>query len=321
MRLSLVIALLATTVLPVARTASAERLPVTVYSAANGLPHDRVTCIVGDSRGFLWFCTPAGLSRFDGQRFVNYDAAHGLSHPAINQIVEARDGTYWVATNGGGVCRFTPTARRDELFRCLAVGDGFANRVNVLLVDRRGRLWAGTDTGLFHFNPADWARGFEPDRSAAPKTNVWAVAEDAVGDVWVGGNGGLSRFVGGQYRRTYVLPAQGRTVWGLMVDRGNRLWIAHDAGAFVTQPTPLPADDSNLPLWRTLSAGDGLTIGRPGTFQESADGHVWIGSEIWAPIGRGVIEFDGSRLQSYAAQHGLGEDPVVVQICWEVHDG
>ncbi|WP_219341191.1 hypothetical protein, partial [Nevskia soli] len=45
-------------------------LPIRAYSAADGLAADRVTCSLPDTRGFLWFCTPEGLSRFDGYRFV-----------------------------------------------------------------------------------------------------------------------------------------------------------------------------------------------------------------------------------------------------------
>jgi hypothetical protein len=36
-----------------ATAASGERLPISVYAAANGLAHDRVKCLVRDSRGFL----------------------------------------------------------------------------------------------------------------------------------------------------------------------------------------------------------------------------------------------------------------------------
>ena len=72
-----------------AASASAERLPVTSYTTTNGLPHDRIKQIFRDSRGFLWFGTAAGLSRFDGERFVTYTVAHGLSHASINDVIEA----------------------------------------------------------------------------------------------------------------------------------------------------------------------------------------------------------------------------------------
>ena len=89
-------------------TASAEQLPITAYTTADGLAHERVRCIVADSRRFLWFCGREGLSRFDGQEFTTYGAAQGLAIQSINAILETSRGVYWVATNGAGVYRLNP---------------------------------------------------------------------------------------------------------------------------------------------------------------------------------------------------------------------
>ena len=42
----------------VATIASAERLPARAYTTSDGLGHDRVLCVVQDSRGFLWPVPP-----------------------------------------------------------------------------------------------------------------------------------------------------------------------------------------------------------------------------------------------------------------------
>src|SRR5271163_1493622 len=42
-----------------------ELLPIRSYTIADGLPADQVIGIVPDSRGFVWFLTSEGLSRFD----------------------------------------------------------------------------------------------------------------------------------------------------------------------------------------------------------------------------------------------------------------
>ena len=55
-----------------ASMASAERLPVQGFNINNGLAGNSIHNIVRDSRGFLWFCTSEGLSRFDGYQFVNF---------------------------------------------------------------------------------------------------------------------------------------------------------------------------------------------------------------------------------------------------------
>src|SRR6185436_9629561 len=71
-------------------SAAAERLPLKSYTTTDGLAHNVVNKIVRDSRGFLWFCTADGLSRFDGYTFANYGTEHGLPHPNVTNILETR---------------------------------------------------------------------------------------------------------------------------------------------------------------------------------------------------------------------------------------
>src|SRR2546427_7592371 len=89
------------------REGRAEQLPIKNYTTADGLPHNVINKIVRDSRGFLWFCTEEGLSRFDGYSFTNFGMEQGLPHASVNDLLETRAGDYWVAT-GGGLVRFNP---------------------------------------------------------------------------------------------------------------------------------------------------------------------------------------------------------------------
>ena len=63
---------------------SAQRLPLKPYTVADGLPNNVINKIVRDSRGFLWFCTGEGLSRFDGYSFTNFGVDQGLPHAIVN---------------------------------------------------------------------------------------------------------------------------------------------------------------------------------------------------------------------------------------------
>src|SRR5262245_30577918 len=135
--------------------AAAERLPLKSYDTTDGLPSTFVLKIVRDSRGFLWFATRDGLARFDGSRFVTYGPGSCPAIPTVNHALEARDGAYWIATNGAGICRLGPDSPLPQApgdhrdVRVYRLGDDLADRVNMLHEDRSGRLWAGTDGGLF----------------------------------------------------------------------------------------------------------------------------------------------------------------------------
>ena len=134
----------------------AEQLPIRVYTTEDGLPSKQVARIVRDSRGFLWFCTPEGLARFDGYRFTTYGAAQGLTDRVVTQIVETAAGNYWIAT-GNGLFRLRPGGtgkpiQRPVLFSANGEREpGF----NVLALDQSGLLWASAASGTLFRMEAD----------------------------------------------------------------------------------------------------------------------------------------------------------------------
>lgn len=70
----------------------AERLPIKAFTTAEGLAQNSVKRIVRDSRGFLWFCTDEGLSRFDGYTFTIYTTAHVEADRCRHNRVNKRRG-------------------------------------------------------------------------------------------------------------------------------------------------------------------------------------------------------------------------------------
>ena len=94
-------------IMTAAQVVMAERLPLKTYTTAEGLPHNAINKIVRDSRGFLWFCTEDGLSRFDGYSFTNYGVDQGLPHRNVTDFLETRSGELWLGTSAGLV-KFNP---------------------------------------------------------------------------------------------------------------------------------------------------------------------------------------------------------------------
>jgi len=92
-----------------ASTLRAERFPLKVYTSADGLGSSFVDTLTRDSRGFMWFATRDGLSRFDGRRFVTYQVGTENVAPGIESILETRKGVYRIVT-ASGLYRFRPDA-------------------------------------------------------------------------------------------------------------------------------------------------------------------------------------------------------------------
>src|SRR5437867_98868 len=65
------------------------------YNVEDGLAHSVVGAIYQDRKGFLWFATADGLSRFDGYRFTNYGKADGLPSAVVTSITEDAKGNLW----------------------------------------------------------------------------------------------------------------------------------------------------------------------------------------------------------------------------------
>ena len=130
-----------------------ELLPIRNYTTADGLAADHVNCIVPDSRGFLWFCTSEGLSRFDGYHFVSYGVREGLAHRNVSTLVETRSGGYFVGT-ALGMARINPGGEGARFTTYAPERDPSQNYVADLSESRSGKILCATSTGLFEWDAA-----------------------------------------------------------------------------------------------------------------------------------------------------------------------
>jgi|GEM_PF-3538441 len=80
---------------------AAQPFNFTTYREANGLPSGYIESAMEDSRGYLWLSTFGGMSRFDGQHFVNYGVKEGLPSNLVDFITEDKRGRLWITTRKG----------------------------------------------------------------------------------------------------------------------------------------------------------------------------------------------------------------------------
>ena len=65
------------------------------YGVEDGLPSSEVYQVFQDSKGYIWFATDMGVSRFNGYEFINFDIENGLSKNTIFEIFEDHHGKIW----------------------------------------------------------------------------------------------------------------------------------------------------------------------------------------------------------------------------------
>ena len=82
----------------------------------NGLSHSSVTCILQDSKGFMWFGTQDGLNKYDGYTFKIFknDPADpaSLANNFIFSIYENPAGDLYIETQGQILHRYNPVRNR-----------------------------------------------------------------------------------------------------------------------------------------------------------------------------------------------------------------
>lgn len=71
----------------------------THFTTADGLANNTVRSMLQDNKGFIWLCTENGLSRYDGNSFVNYRPIEGvpsLPDCRVRKLQEDSEGRLWI---------------------------------------------------------------------------------------------------------------------------------------------------------------------------------------------------------------------------------
>ncbi len=276
-----------------------ERLPIRIFTTADGLPSEEVNQVLQDSRGFLWLATPEGLARYDGYSFTTLALKDGLPEADVTAFSESRDGRYWVGTRSGYVCRFDPAASRP--FRCVRLPQ--RTRVNVLREDAAGNTWVAANHGVFQLVSGIATPIAKPVAFDEPGRRVKAmglfVAAD--GTVWVstGGTTLYRRHPDGAVDRFPLNPGADDTISTLspfVQDANGQLWLGTKNG--LKRLAPGTPAGGNL-VTATYTMQDGLPDNHISAALASPDGSLWLGTEA------GLAHFDGSRFQTYTVANGL----------------
>ena len=129
------------------------------YTSDDGLPHNSICDIHQDRQGYLWLCTWYGLSRYDGNGFVNYTMLPGdysnLSHNRILSVDEDAEGYLWVTTYDYHVYRFDVDTEEFVAVPADLEGFPYTNmKVGEVLCDSKGDVWVAVDgAGLLRVRP------------------------------------------------------------------------------------------------------------------------------------------------------------------------
>lgn len=155
------------------------------YTIHDGLPTQRMNCILQDNRGFMWFGTNTGIAFFDGYTFrkkLPLAEDCGLYEVSVACLAQDEDGRIWFGTDGGLYCY---DVSANELCR-VAPNDWTIDRVRGMAFDLSGCLWVRTEWFFFRLDfKHDDFRIYAPDKYFSPTDfvitksgNIWILALD-----------------------------------------------------------------------------------------------------------------------------------------------
>ena len=260
-------------------------------NARNGLTSSQINCILKDTKGYVWFGTPAGLYRYDGYVFKNFqcDSQDGSSLPDsyIYSIQEALDGTLWINT-AAGYCIYYPQAESfaREMKQTFA-RMGIETVPDIIYIDKHKNIWGAIpNKGIVSYNMQQqllYEFGYTNDAHGIPQGNICSISECR--------DGALIVYDDGRIACCDVMRQQ-HTVWvtneiaqkklrkssslKAFADQMDNIWLYGQGTLFVYK--------KNANIWDT-TIGDklGLTgIGVDNTVNGMGgdrNGNIWIGTD------------------------------------------
>lgn len=253
------------------------RHTISRWTLENGLPANKIRSLLQTRDGYLWIGNVHALVRFDGVRFTTFDPENTpelRGHRSIGRcLYEDPDGRLWIGTENGLLCR---AADRFVTFAGeLELRD---EKLHAIAGRRAGELWIGAERGL-----ARWD-GHQVQWIELPGIHrVLSLAAAPDGTLWIGSPGAVTRY-DPQTRRVLRTLAHSDLGWraatvdvyGLLLDRRQRLWISSTHGIALL-------DTPDAPPIRL----EGSVLHSSAGLAENAMGHVLVarGSETGHHLG------------------------------------
>ncbi len=279
------------------------------FDENHGLGAGRITEIIEDQAGNVWFGTAKGLSKYreasdfksDTRLFETFDFDNGLIDEEIWSVLIDDDGLIWVGTING-VYQFD--GQKFEKFNLpkASVKDTTSilsfDRVSQIIQDRNGTMWFGTDGfGLTSFKESEGFQHFTKE-NGLPDNNIYSLLEDSRGNIWVGTMyGGLARWNGVDFfKYPFGNPIRGWEIGALYEDSKSQVWLASENHGIYRY-------NATYDSFTNFHKGQGLMSDGVLSIYEDRAGRYWLGG--WGGLFRYFPdEKDSTRLFSAVTKDG-----------------
>ena len=152
--------------------------------------YDRVTSIVEDRDGGLWFGTDGfGICKYNGTTFSHLTVENGLCNNSIADMMEDEEGNMWIGTMFGGMSRYDGKSFTNF------TKDGIISGIETtaLYEDKNKNIWFSSEGyGVYRYDGKSFTN-FNKDDGLSSH-GILSIFEDNEGRFWLGGWLGLFRY-------------------------------------------------------------------------------------------------------------------------------
>ncbi|HMG16387.1 MAG TPA: two-component regulator propeller domain-containing protein, partial [Saprospiraceae bacterium] len=238
-----------------------QTFPIQRFSVQQGIAHSNVFSVFQDKKGFLWFSTAYGLSRFDGKNFKNFTSENGLNNNTVISLMQMPNDNIWI-NNFGGVnmirndsifswsldkkfnstnCYFTINDEKNiwlinlkggpellevnkNTIKSIVLKDDNNKNINftkAIKAPGLGLLFC-SEIGLYYYNEKD---GFKRFLKNIIHEKVYDITIDKNNNYWLGLQNRIVEISNGEIVYTYNLP---KNLFGanMLADSYNNIWVA-----------------------------------------------------------------------------------------------
>ncbi len=250
-----------------------------------------------DRHGNLWVGTFNGginLHRAIQTPFATnreYIPERLLGLQSVLALAQDKAGAVWMGTDGAGLFSWQS---QDHSVQVLPYqtrkGNPLPKVITSIALTPQGTLWLGSYAeGLFHLDPTQGTtRHFirQPGQTGSlVHNNVWDLAADSTGGLWVGTlGGGLAYLASGSAKFIPFTdlvphdspPLSGVQIIDILLDRkGKNLWVATENAGL----NQIDLTDFRVLQYRHQQDNNSLSSDRLRCLYEDWEGNIWVGTE------------------------------------------
>jgi len=295
-----------------------------------------IQCGLQDKAGNMWFGSAGdGIYYYDGKSFTNFTRNDGLCHVDILCCLEDKNGIIWFGTRNG-LIRYKSSGKKPEKnnFKSFLISENSIsnsthkkipytyvpadNFVWSIMQDKSGKIWFGTNKGVYIYNPVNDNGNDTPaftqflDNDNLINNNslhlnvVSSMLEDKNGNIWFVSNWnpseGVCRFDG---KSLINFKPDGLTSFRSIIERknGNLLFLNGFHGIY----------SYDGKIFTKLNEKIAIKNGALITMKEDRAGTLWFGtnSDNMKNGGEGgVLCYDDKSIKLFATKDGLSHNCV-----------